>query len=466
MPETSEDQPRLPTSARLVHPNTIIALRILRQNGWQLHPCSWPTAQNSLLEAILLALSFHEWISHAYGQLTYAAERQKVCQGFPVAQHESSGDSPEAWRNRLEAAVDFVLKECQGDMQRLTTESLVICIHKENAVDIMSPAHTIHVGKGATLISNVVRLVEYDHLNHYDALLPVPLMVENAEVELGAQEVQDRVGKSSTAGAQEVEDRVDKSSTAGWNSDDVPQVEQLKETLQRFCDHRNAHIQVNEVDARRMQTAWNDRDATGTVLHTLLQAGLTYADAGMHHARRVADQWRGFYTACTQGEGRRLGPSMPHVSPPLVEATATSEVAQKANRQKETKAEGKNKHFPNQQSRVSKRKEQDLQARGPKTIKAGSSPGGSEQAEPRLHDGPPIRRLRKKTPAAKVEHAAVDNAEHRTAPRQLEESDESDTDVYPLCVWQPRHGNKDPRMERECDIRTAADLLSKTPTLP
>ena len=113
-------------------------------------------------------------------------------------------------------------------------------------------------------------------------------MVENAEVELGAQEVQDRVGKSSTAGAQEVEDRVDKSSTAGWNSDNVPQVEQLKEILQRFCDHRDAHIQVNEVDARRMQTAWNDRDATGTVLHTLLQAGLTYADAGMHHARRHA----------------------------------------------------------------------------------------------------------------------------------------------------------------------------------
>ena len=46
-PETSEDQQRLPKRARLLHPNTIIALRVLRQNGWQLHPCSWPTAQNS-----------------------------------------------------------------------------------------------------------------------------------------------------------------------------------------------------------------------------------------------------------------------------------------------------------------------------------------------------------------------------------------------------------------------------------
>jgi len=51
-PETSEDQQRLPKRARLLHPNTIIALRVLRQNGWQLHPCSWPTAQNSPLEAM------------------------------------------------------------------------------------------------------------------------------------------------------------------------------------------------------------------------------------------------------------------------------------------------------------------------------------------------------------------------------------------------------------------------------
>ena len=40
------------------------------------------------------------------------------------------------------------------------------------------------------------------------------------------------------------------------------------------------------------------------------------------------------------------------------------------------------------------------------------------------------------------------------------------TDVYPLRVWQPTHGNRDPRIKRECTIRTAADLLTETPTLP
>ena len=306
-----------------------------------------------------------------------------------------------------------------------------------------------------------MRLLEYPGIDHYDALLPVRPTAENADFEFtGVEEGQGRLGKGSVTAGQ------DQATVPGWNSDSVPHVEELKEILQRFCEHRGAHVQVHDVDARTMQTAWNDRDATGTVLHTLLQAGLTYADAGMHHARRVADQWRGFYTACTQGEGRRLGADMPQMSRPLVEATATSEVAHKANQQKDTKAEAKNKQSPNHQSRGSKRKEQDSQATGLETVQAGTAPGGSKQAEPRPHDGPPIRRLRKKTAAAEVEHASVDNAEHRTVPEQLEETDESDTDVYPLYVWQPRHGNKDPRMERECAIRTAADLLSRTPTLP
>ena len=118
---------------------------------------------------------------------------------------------------------------------------------------------------------------------------------------------------------------------AGGYSETPPDVEQLRQSLQRFCDHRGARLQVNEADARRVQAAWNNRDATGTELHTLLQAGLAYADAGMHHARRLADQWRGFYTACTQGEGKRLGPGVPHAadarSPPLPETATGSEAA-------------------------------------------------------------------------------------------------------------------------------------------
>ena len=200
----------------------------------------------------------------------------------------------------------------------------------------MSPAYTLYVGKSETLISTVVRLLEYPGIDHFDALLPVRPTAANADFELtSVEEGQGRLGKgSATAEQEQATAEQDQATIPGWNRDNVPHVEQLKEILRRFCDHRGAHVQVNDVDARTMQTAWNDRDATGTVLHTLLQAGLTYADAGMHHARRVADQWRGFYTACTQGEGRRLGAGMLHVPRPLVEATATSEVAQKTNQQR------------------------------------------------------------------------------------------------------------------------------------
>ena len=51
----------------------------------------------------------------------------------------------------------------------MTTESLVICIHKANAVDAMSPSYTLQVGKGETLTSTVVRLLECPGIDHYDA---------------------------------------------------------------------------------------------------------------------------------------------------------------------------------------------------------------------------------------------------------------------------------------------------------
>ena len=74
----------------------------------------------------------------------------------------------------------------------------------------------------------------------------------------------------------------------------APPIEQVREILQRFCDQRGADVQVDETDAHRVSDAWWNLDALGIILHTLLQAGLTFADAGMHHARRLANQWRGF----------------------------------------------------------------------------------------------------------------------------------------------------------------------------
>ena len=89
-------------------------------------------------------------------------------------------------------------------------------------------------------------------------------------------------------------------------------MEQMHDILQRFCDSRGAKVQISKTDVHCLQEAWSDRDAEGICLHTLLQAGLGFADGGMHHARRLADQFRSFWNCCTQGAGQTLaGTSTP-----------------------------------------------------------------------------------------------------------------------------------------------------------
>eukprot|EP00435_Cladocopium_sp_Y103_P047972 s3508_g14.t1 len=95
-----------------------------------------------------------------------------------------------------------------------------------------------------------------------------------------------------------------------------------------------------------------------------------------------------------------------------------------------------------------------------------SSGNGHRQSEPAHSKSVPVRRLRQKTTAAEVEWARANEEKNEEDLKETENADESDTDVYPLRVWQPTQGNKDPRMRRERAIRIAAESLSETPTLP
>jgi hypothetical protein len=108
VPEASDDVQRPSKRPKHVYHDTTLALQTLRQNGWQLHPCSWPESTNSFPEALLLALSFHEWIPQKYGLLTHAAERQKACTAYcSVGMPANSGASAEEVSHCLEAAVEF-----------------------------------------------------------------------------------------------------------------------------------------------------------------------------------------------------------------------------------------------------------------------------------------------------------------------------------------------------------------------
>ena len=87
-----------------------------------------------------------------------------------------------------------------------------------------------------------------------------------------------------------------------------PDPNQLRAILQNFFRARSsAPILVSELDAKEVAAAWFAADAMALKLHTLLQSELNYADNGMHAARRLLDQFRGYYNACTTGAPQKLG---------------------------------------------------------------------------------------------------------------------------------------------------------------
>ena len=92
-----------------------------------------------------------------------------------------------------------------------------------------------------------------------------------------------------------------------WSQMPPGELTQIRVTLQRFCNSKNVELQIKEADAEAVYAAWCNTDDTAVLLHTIFQAGLKYADGGMHHARRLVQEWRAFYTACNQGGPQRLG---------------------------------------------------------------------------------------------------------------------------------------------------------------
>ena len=167
---------------------------------------------------------------------------------------------------------------------------------------------------------------------------------------------------------------------------------------------RGAQVQVSNADAQATQAAWADRDSTGITLHTLLQAGLAFADAGMHNARRLADQWRGFYNSCNQGEETKLNAKGDHVIPSTCQSSHGT---------------------------------------GPR----------------------PMRRIRQKGPLPMAPTNPSTVISDLSTENKVEDETVV-ADVFPLKVQQPDAGNEDPRVLRDRDLRTTAGLLRANPTLP
>ena len=87
-----------------------------------------------------------------------------------------------------------------------------------------------------------------------------------------------------------------------------PDLNQLRIILQNFfCARSSSPLLVSESDAKEVAAAWFATEALALKLHTLLQSELDYADNGMHNARRLLDQFCGYYNACTTGAPKKLG---------------------------------------------------------------------------------------------------------------------------------------------------------------
>ena len=269
-------------------------------------------------------------------------------------------------------------------------------------------------------------------------------------------------------------------------------MEQMSDILQRFCDSRGAKVQISKADVLCLQEAWSDRDAEGICLHTLLQAGLRFADSGMHHARRLADQFRSFWNCCTQGAGQTLaGASSPAATnheakylPPTVpsqeKAGASDENAGASDDDRkvlagqstnEADGGGSTKKDGNQKQCGKRKLSTALGAN--KAQQAGQGKGkqqrlqqrGSASTARKLDVAVPLRRLRQKTaPGSGMEDIQSGNVPAEGIATKSTEGDAGD--IYLLRLWKPSQGNQDPRAAYDAARQEAAALLSDKPTLP
>ena len=197
---------------------------------------------------------------------------------------------------------------------------------------------------------------------------------------------------------------------------------QVQLLLQHFFWSRGAAIQVQRADAAEIVACWNDNETVALKLHTLLQAGVNFADSGIHAARRLVDQWRAYYVTCTQGPGQRLGSTIDNHSVPQAPSVEQSPV------QKATAAES-------------------CARQDPESV----LPSSASMA-------PPAKRLRTKQTVLNQPLANPEASAHAT--------NDLLSDEYILKEWRASHGNPDPRALQDADLEVLGAKLKSKPLLP
>ena len=414
--------------------------------AWYFHGTTFAT---SWLDALLANLIFHGYMLKFPDLLARQDARFHLCRTCQTSLELEQLEGDEAFhlQRHLARAVLFFTSGSRGEV------NAEVHVYDSTTTDLSVPRDVYTIGRRDSLLVPVFRLYRYRN-GRYAALLPAnpaerPVFTSGDSYKASQGSKQNAM--NATCAAAPPANTFGTIDCAGAATDlSAPQIAEVRDILQRFCDQRGADVQVDETDAHRVSDAWWNLDALGIILHTLLQAGLTFADAGMHHARRLANQWRGFYTTQTQGAGKRL-------------SDGSMEKAQKENVGHKTAAtDAAATCFVH--STAAERQE-------PTSTSEANLSSNLRQREATQQDASANRSRKTETnvPPRRVRHKAPPvgpTAAPTSGSRLLHDAGTDADDIYPLRLWTPSQGNKDPRAAYDLAMENAAALLSDKPTLP
>ena len=422
---------------------------VFAKMAWYFHSTTFAT---SWLDALLANLIFHGYMLQFPDLLARQDARFHLCRTCQASlePEQLEGDKAFDLQHHLAKAILFFTSRSRDEV------NAEVHVYDSTTTDLSVPHEVYTIGRLDSLLVPVFRLYRYKN-GRYAALLPAnpaerPVFT-SGDLHKAAQgsKQNDMNATCTVAPPTNSFGTIGCAASIGAATDlRTPQIEQVREILQWFCDQRGADVQVDETDAHRVSDAWWNLDALGIILHTLLQAGLTFADAGMHHARRLANQWRGFYSTHTQGAGKRLSDgssetaqkeNVDHKTAAIDAAATCSLHSTSAERQEPTSTSEVN-------LSITARKRQATQQ------DASASPARKTEMHvpPRRvhHKAPPVGPTTAPTSETGSLHGACTNAE----------------DIYPLRLWKPSQGNKDPRAAYDFAMQDATALLSEKPTVP
>ena len=257
--------------------------------AWYFHGTTFAT---SWLDALLANLIFHGYMLKFPDLLARQDARFHLCRTCQASLELEQLEGDEAFhlQRHLARAVLFFTSGSRGEV------NAEVHVYDSTTTDLSVPRDVYTIGRRDSLLVPVFRLYRYRN-GRYAALLPAnpaerPVFTSGDSYKASQGSKQNAM--NATCAAAPPANTFGTIDCAGAATDlSAPQIAEVRDILQRFCDQRGADVQVDETDAQRVSDAWWNLDALGIILHTLLQAGLTFADAGMHHARRLANQWRG-----------------------------------------------------------------------------------------------------------------------------------------------------------------------------